>query len=78
MTAWLKWEKCFSPAVTVHAHGSFLQDLITQYRTRLDSSLQFGAGDTGAGSGLMSRPELHDQLLKITSDNVSDSCSCVT
>jgi len=37
----------------------------------LDTNLQLGGGDLGAGSGLMSRPELHDQLMKITSDNVS-------
>ena len=44
---------------------------MTQFRTRLDNHLQFGGSDLGAGSGLMSRPELHDQLMKTTSDNVS-------
>ncbi|XP_076813157.1 uncharacterized protein LOC143459772 [Clavelina lepadiformis] len=45
------------------------QDLVTQYRTRLDTTLQLGGVDAGAGAGLMSRPELQDQLMKVTSDN---------
>nr|XP_018668567.1 coiled-coil domain-containing protein 78-like [Ciona intestinalis] len=46
------------------------QNLVTQYRTRVTNSLELGGMDAGAaGAGLMTRPDLQDQLLKITSDN---------
>nr|CAB3228707.1 coiled-coil domain-containing protein 78-like [Phallusia mammillata] len=46
------------------------QNLVTQFRTRTNNSLQLGGvGEASAGAGLMSRPDLQDQLLKITSDN---------
>nr|XP_039262238.1 coiled-coil domain-containing protein 78-like [Styela clava] len=54
-------------------NDSLAQNLITQYRTRIDASLQHGGfdlgGASGGGGGILSRTELQDQLLKITTDN---------
>lgn len=52
-------------------NDSLAQDLVTQYRARVDASLQHGGLDLGGkgGAGMLSRSELQDQLLKITTDN---------